>query len=211
MRFRDFVVRACGLLASLVLTSGVLPAQDLATEARRLESQGEGGQAQERLRTQAQQFPNDVAIQRAYAEFLDSHGNLLALDAYGRLAQALQRANAPQPQRAAVARRMAVLALTVGDRAAAERYLNEFTQAGGTGLALPRAVEPVAPSTIDIPGPLKSFSRMAALSPDLHPEDVLPALARNIVTNGYQAISANEALEQTEYLKLVVRYLTQAR
>ena len=29
--------------------------------------------------------------------------------------------------------------------------------------------------------------------------------------NGYQAASANEALEQTEYLKLVVRYLSQAR
>ena len=52
---------------------------------------------------------------------------------------------------------------------------------------------------------------MAALSPDLAPEDLLPALARNVVTNGYQAISSNESLEQTEYLRLVVRYVTQAR
>src|SRR6266403_5976436 len=37
------------------------------------------------------------------------------------------------------------------------------------------------------------------------------ALARNVVTNGYQAASSNEALEQTEYMKLVVRYLSQAR
>ena len=40
---------------------------------------------------------------------------------------------------------------------------------------------------------------------------MIPALARNVVTNGYQAASSNEALEQTEYLKLVIRYLSQAR
>ena len=43
------------------------------------------------------------------------------------------------------------------------------------------------------------------------PDDVLPALARNVVTNGYQAAGSNDVLEQTEYLKLVVRYLSQAR
>ena len=52
---------------------------------------------------------------------------------------------------------------------------------------------------------------MAALSPDSDPADVLPALARNVVTNGYQASHNNESLEQTEYLKLVHRYLSQAR
>ena len=35
-------------------------------------------------------------------------------------------------------------------------------------------------------------------------------MARNVVTNGYQASHSNEALEQTEYLKLVHRYLSQA-
>src|SRR5919202_3359306 len=52
---------------------------------------------------------------------------------------------------------------------------------------------------------------MAALSPDLAADDLLPALARNIVTSGYQATNSAEGLEQTEYLKLVVRYLSQAR
>ena len=66
-------------------------------------------------------------------------------------------------------------------------------------------------SAVSIPGPLSSFARMAALSPDLAPEELLPALARNIVTNGYQAISANEALEPTEYLKLLLRYVAEAR
>ena len=65
--------------------------------------------------------------------------------------------------------------------------------------------------TASIPGPMRSFARMAAISADSAPEDILPALARNVVTNGYQASHSNEALEQTEYLKLVHRYLSQAR
>ena len=64
---------------------------------------------------------------------------------------------------------------------------------------------------VEIPGPLRSFGRMAAISRDFQPDDILPALARNVVTNGYQASHSNEALEQTEYLKLVHRYLSQAR
>ena len=52
---------------------------------------------------------------------------------------------------------------------------------------------------------------MAAISSDLLPDEVLGALARNVVTNGYQASHSNDALEQTEYLKLVHRYLSQAR
>jgi hypothetical protein len=52
---------------------------------------------------------------------------------------------------------------------------------------------------------------MAALSPDLAPDDLLAGLARNIVTNGYQASASSDSLDQTEYLKLVFRYLSQAR
>jgi len=52
---------------------------------------------------------------------------------------------------------------------------------------------------------------MAAISGDAQVDDLLPALARNVVTNGFQAAHSNEALEQTEYLKLVHRYLSQAR
>src|SRR5207249_1882031 len=74
-----------------------------------------------------------------------------------------------------------------------------------------KAIRDLKKPTIQIPGPIRSFARMAALSPELQPDDLLPALARNIVTNGYQATSSNEALEQTEYLKLVIRYLSQAR
>ncbi len=51
---------------------------------------------------------------------------------------------------------------------------------------------------------------MAAIAPDSRPQDILPALAHNVITNGYEASHGNEALEQTEYLKLVHRYLSQA-
>ena len=64
---------------------------------------------------------------------------------------------------------------------------------------------------ISIPGPLRSFARMAALSPDLSPDDLLGGLARNVVTNGYQASASSDSLDQTEYLKLVFRYMSQAR
>src|SRR5207253_1345831 len=131
--------------------------------------------------------------------------------AYDRLLQAMDRANAPAAQRAPVAKRLTVLSLAAGDRAGAQRHAQQFIAAGGSGLAVPAVPSPASVSFIEIPGPLFSFARMAALSPELTPAEVLPALARNIVTNGYQAVSASEALEQTEYLKLMVRYLSQAR
>src|SRR5205823_3875982 len=90
----------------------------------------------------------------------------------------------------------------------------------GNNVALPEAMgtaqgplgpgqEGSAPALI--PGPFRSFARMAAISSEAAPDDILPALARNVVTNGYQASHSNDALEQTEYLKLVHRYLSQAR
>src|SRR5262245_31258723 len=118
MRLRQFarMFHQLGFYGGLALTLlGALHAQDYAADARKLENQGEAAQAQARLRAQAQQSPNDAAAQRAYAEFLDTHGNPAALEAYGKLAQALVRANAPRDQRATVSRRMTVLALSWGD------------------------------------------------------------------------------------------------
>jgi hypothetical protein len=66
-------------------------------------------------------------------------------------------------------------------------------------------------SEVSIPGPLRSFARMAALSPDLPADQLLTALGRNIVTGGYQASGGEEGLQQTEYLKLIYRYMSQAR
>ncbi|MCU1335043.1 MAG: hypothetical protein JWO19_624 [Bryobacterales bacterium] len=204
--------RSRWLGVALLFSAAWATAQDLAKEAWRLESTGDAEQAFRRLKQAAAAAPNDPVPLLAYAQFLDAHHDPSAREAYGRLAQALQRTNAPNEQRAAVAQRLAVLDLLAGDREASARHLQDYSAAGGKDLALPPPPRIVAPANyIEIPGPLRSFARMAALSTDLNPEDLLPALARNIITNGYRATTANEALEQTEYLKLVIRYLSQAR
>ncbi|MGH9559002.1 MAG: hypothetical protein ACRD30_07145, partial [Bryobacteraceae bacterium] len=203
------------LFAALCTVCAIAPwifAQDLNGDAWRLESEGHGKQAFESLRKAALDSPGDAAALRAYAEFLDRHRNPDARAAYEKLSEALDRANAPAAQRAAVERREAILDLIAGDRDGAARHLEKYRAAAGdSALKLPAARPAAAPEYIEIPGPLRSFARMAALSPDLAAEDLLPALARNIVTNGYQANNSNETLEQTEYMKLVVRYLSQAR
>ncbi|MBV9397997.1 MAG: hypothetical protein JO062_08455 [Bryobacterales bacterium] len=186
-------------------------AQGPTDELWRLETRGEAKQAQARLQQAANGPSANPAAIRRYAEFLDRYRDPSARDAYAALAQVLDRTKAAAAERAAVARRLAALDLAAGDRASALRRLSAFNAAGGGGLSLPQASGPVQQAYIEIPGPLMSFARMAALSPDLKPDDLLPALARNIVTNGYQATNAAEGLDQTEYLKLIVRYLGEAR
>jgi hypothetical protein len=160
----------------------------------------------------AQSSPNSVAAWTAYAEFLDRYGDPGARDAYGSLLAALR--NSGDSARAAmVAHRLALLDLLAGDRIAAGNHLAAYRTEDGKAVSLgtlPPA-NALNEGTANIPGPLRSFARMAALPPDADAPDILPALARNVVTNGYQASRSNETLEQTEYLKLVHRYLSQAR
>ena len=181
-------------------------AQNLGLRAWEMESKGDAAGAREFLEKAAQSGSADSL--EAYAQFLDRHRDPAARGAYEKLMNASQG-----EQRAYAARRLAMLDLIAGDRDAARTHLDQYRAAGGRDLNLaePAAQPSEARQTIPIPGPLRSFSRMAALSPDLGADDLLSALARNVVTNGYQAASSNEALEQTEYLKLVIRYLSQAR
>ncbi len=58
---------------------------------------------------------------------------------------------------------------------------------------------------VTIPGPLRSFLRMAGISQEAPIDKVLPLLARNTYLLGY------EESTQTEFLRLVNRYLHQAR
>jgi hypothetical protein len=58
---------------------------------------------------------------------------------------------------------------------------------------------------VAIPGPLRSFLRMAGISQKVSPDDVLPLLARNSYLIGYYETT------QTEFLRLLSRYLHQAR
>jgi hypothetical protein len=56
-----------------------------------------------------------------------------------------------------------------------------------------------------IPGPLRSFLRLAGISQEVSRDEVMPLLARNAYLLGYSQDT------QTEYLRLVNRYLHQAR
>ena len=178
-------------------------------------SQGEAGEVRKTLKQAAERSPRDPAALLAYAEFLDRFHDPEARQAYqSALAAARDTSNGAAPGVLPILRRLVVLDLLAGDRQSASRHLAEYTAAGGTGLSGLREIPaPASPDTafVTIPGPINSFARMAALAPDMRSADILPALARNVVTSGYQASMATESLEQTEYLKLVIRYLTQAR
>ncbi len=181
--------------------------------ARQLERSGDALAARTLLARAAQNAPNDPATLANYAEFLDRYGDSGCREAYGKLLAALTKSGDTARQ-AAVAQRLVTLDLLAGDRVAASKHIEQYRSAGGKSWSVPaswNSSPPESKETILIPGPLRSFGRMAAISSDLGPDDLLAALARNIVTNGYQASHSNDALEQTEYLKLVHRYLSQAR
>jgi hypothetical protein len=77
------------------------------------------------------------------------------------------------------------------------------------GLGAPPADEAkpaaAAAQEVAIPGPLRSFLRMAGISQKVSQEEVLPLLARNISAEGY------EGSRPTEFLILLRRYVDQAR
>ena len=196
------------------LLCSALPAamgQDPIARSRQFEDKGEIQSALKTLQEAAQPASASGETLIAYAELLDRQNQPGARQAY---LKALNSA-VSGPRKAAALRRLVLLDLLAGDNAAATRHLEEYRSAGGSGLqgsiAASGAQQAAELPVVTIPGPITGFSRMAALSPELKPQDLLPALARNIVTNGYQASSSNEGLEQTEYLKLVFRYLSQAR
>lgn len=183
-------------LASVLFLAAV--ANGDVRRARELELSGQ-------LRAAEQEYKADGGIE--YAEFLDRRHHPGALAAY----QKLLNSNDAAVKKQAL-RRLVALSLLEGKKADADRWLGDYRKAGNTDLAFSTTTrQPVTTGITEIPGPLRSFSRMSALSPDLTPDEVLGALARNIVTNGYQAAGNNEGLDQTEYLKLVYRYLSQAK
>ncbi len=198
-----------GVLIGGILIGGAAQADELSDRAWQLESRGDAAGARELLRQAAQSGSATVGTLRDYAEFLDRHHDPATRAVYQRLLASATTAENRKP----LARRLVLLDLVDGENAAAAHDLQTYRDANGTDFTLTPAGArpPENMKMVSIPGPIRSFSRMAALSPDLSPSEVIGALARNIVTNGYQAANNNEALEQTEYLKLVVRYLTQAR
>jgi hypothetical protein len=73
-----------------------------------------------------------------------------------------------------------------------------------------RGVRSHEAATATIPGPLRSFLRMAAISQKVSPEEVMPFLARNIFLLGYESKGGSK-VQPTEFLILLRRYVQQAR
>jgi hypothetical protein len=198
-------------LFTFCLGSG-LSGQDLSTQAQQLESKGDAYGARALLQRAARASQDAEAV-IAYAEFLDRYHDPETRSNYERGLRLLPPE--ARERRAGVARRLVLLDLIQGDNQGASRHLEVYRSAGGADL--PTTVPETRPASVDaaavaeIPGPLRSFSRMAAVSPDVSEQDLLPFLARNVVTAGYQASPNGEALDPTEYMKLLIRYVSQAR
>src|ERR1039457_6172324 len=141
---------------------------------QKMEVSGDTMGARAALTRSTQASPNSVAAWTAYAEFLDRYGDPGAREAYGKLLAAL-RNGGDSARAATVAHRLALLDLLAGDHIAANTHLDSYHAAGGKPLshgAPPDATSPPNQGTANIPGPLRSFARMAALSPDADPSDL---------------------------------------
>ncbi|HEY6904762.1 MAG TPA: hypothetical protein VI216_10685, partial [Candidatus Acidoferrales bacterium] len=75
-------------------------------------------------------------------------------------------------------------------------------------IAKESGVEP-GQATVTIPGPMRSFLRMAAISQKVSPDEVMPLLSRNIFLIGYTGPGRRGT--PTEFLLLLRRYVQQAR
>jgi hypothetical protein len=202
-------VRSTVLL--LLLVNG-LSASEVVDRAHKYEDGGDSAAARETYARAVQATPNDPELLTGYAQILERYKDPGAREVYRKSAGLWKTAGRTEDALRS-ARRAVLLDLVAGDRTAAEADLTSYNALGGTDLQLPGPAAGGLPKreSVLIPGPIRSFARMAALSGDIQPDEILGALARNVVTNGYQASHANDELEETEFLKLVHRYLSQAR
>jgi hypothetical protein len=81
----------------------------------------------------------------------------------------------------------------------------------GPPAASPASSEDPAPASesVSIPGPLRSFLRMAAISQKVSTDEITPLLARNVFLLGYEGPQSQA--HPTEFLVLLNRYVQQAR
>ncbi|MBA3975533.1 MAG: hypothetical protein C0504_15105 [Candidatus Solibacter sp.] len=185
---------------------GQQPAEDWQARLSQAELRGEAAAALDDLGRAIEADPTNPQLLALRARALDARRHPAARAAYERALSARGLAAAGRER---ILRRLAALDLIEGDRTSAGKRLSQL--APPVALAESSGARKVPTGEVVIPGPMSGFSRMAALSPDLPETDILTALSRNVVTSGYQAVSGSESLEQTEYLKLILRYVSQAR
>lgn len=189
----------------------VLFASEATDRAHSLEESGNSAAARDAWNAAVKASPANPEVLTGAAEFLERVKDSRARAGWRAAAAALKAAG-QTVDAAGSLRRAVLLDLIAGDTAAAGTDAAAYRALGGGALQVPESLPPsVRRETISIPGPLRSFARMAALSPDVSSDDLLPSLARNIVLNGYQTSHGADGLEETEYLKLIRRYLSQAR
>jgi len=87
--------------------------------------------------------------------------------------------------------------------------LSSDTHTGRPGNLEDRVVQDESATEIRIPGPLRSFERMAGISQKIPPDQLMPLLARNVYVQGY--IGWKDSGSPTEFLILLGRYANQAK
>jgi hypothetical protein len=90
--------------------------------------------------------------------------------------------------------------------ASAEEPPANSKQSGAAATSSPQDGGLSSASQVKIPGPLRSFLRMAGISQKITPQEVLPLLSRNVYVQGYEG-----SARPTEFLILLKRYVKQAR
>ena len=153
-------------------------------------------------------------VLETYAEFLDRHGSA---ETPGGLRETPGhcRGQPDENTQRAIARRLVLLSLETGDRAAAAGYLRQYREAGGKDweqATLERAPAPAAPrETIEIPGPLNFLQANGRGFAGRNGGGAAGGAGAQRRNQRLPRRPRKEGLEPTEYLKLLTRYLSQAR
>src|SRR5258708_5033106 len=83
---------------------------------------------------------------------------------------------------------------------------NDSSRSPGVNQDDSAGLSPTLPvETVVIPGPLRSFLRMAGISQKISPDEVMPMLAHGISLHGYKGGT------ESEFLRLLDRYVHLAR
>lgn len=146
------------------LSPSVGAAESTKEQVARFEAAGDLNSAKALLSREAQS--NDAASQESLAHFLCRHGESACRDSTAKWVSI-----ETDPSRKKLAQRqLLILDYMDGKDTAAD--LQQYQALGGSDLSSPVSREHAAYSMVTIPGPLASFARMAALSPDLAPEEL---------------------------------------
>jgi hypothetical protein len=196
----------CVSLLLAIVAGNLAFAQDsgaLLEQARAAQAAGDYSKAKSTLFQAGKQFPNDVAVARAEARWLDASGDRGRRAAYKHLLDLLKQNGQSDP---ATARRLAMLDLEAGDLAAAK----------AAGVLKASGYQPFQPAvngspTIHIPGPVNSFRRLAAISSQTPQSDLVAIFSRNLFSLGFHYSQKLSKNAPTEYLTLVQHYVGVAR